>query len=71
MNYVKRLYWQNVIPILFSVPFVYLQYYKHINTQCCISQTKQNIIMFIIVLGQHVSILIESSSGPSEMQILT
>jgi len=27
--------------------------------------------MFIIVLGQHVSILIESSSGPSKIQILT
>ena len=25
-----------------------------------------NFIMFIIVLGQHVSIFIESSSGPSE-----
>ena len=29
-----------------------------------------NFIMFIIVLGQHVSILIESSSGPSKIQIL-
>jgi len=28
-------------------------------------------IVFIIVLGQHVSILIESSSGPSKIQILT
>jgi len=27
--------------------------------------------MFIFVLGQHVSILIESSSGPSKIQILT
>jgi len=27
---------------------------------------KQNFIVFIIVLGQHVSILIESSSGPSK-----
>jgi len=26
--------------------------------------------MFIIVLGQHVWILIESSSGPSKIQIL-
>ena len=26
--------------------------------------------MFIIVLGQHVSIIIESSSGPSKIQIL-
>ena len=26
--------------------------------------------MFIVVLGQHVSILIESSSGPSKIQIL-
>jgi len=34
----------------------------YINIQCCISQTQQNFIMFIIVLGQHVSILIESSS---------
>ena len=28
-------------------------------------QTQHNFIMFIIVLGQHVSILIESSSGLS------
>ena len=34
-------------------------------------QTQQNFIMFIIVLGQHVSIVIESSSGPSKVQILT
>jgi len=27
--------------------------------------------MFIILLGQRVSILIESSSGPSKIQILT
>jgi len=27
--------------------------------------------MFIIVLGQHVSIVTESSSGPSKKQILT
>jgi len=27
--------------------------------------------MFIIVLQQHVSILIQSSSGPSTIQILT
>ena len=31
-----------------------------------IYQTQHNFIMFIIVLGQHVSILIESSSGPSK-----
>ena len=37
-----------------------------INIQWCVSQTQQNFIMFIIVLGQHVSILIESSSGPSK-----
>ena len=29
------------------------------NTQRCISQTQQNFIVFITVLGQHVSILIE------------
>jgi len=43
----------------------------YINIQQCISQTQQNFIMFIIVLRQHVSILIESSSGPSKIQILT
>ena len=43
----------------------------YINIQRCISQTRQNFIMFITVLGQHVSILIESSSGPSKIQILT
>jgi hypothetical protein len=37
-----------------------------INIRWCVSQTQQNFIMFIIVLGQHVSILIESSSGPSK-----
>jgi len=36
------------------------------NMQGYISQTRQNFIMFIIALGQHVSILIESSSGPSK-----
>ena len=38
----------------------------YINIQRCISQTQQNFIMFIIVLEQHVSILIESTSGPSK-----
>jgi len=38
----------------------------YINIQWCISQTQQNFIVFIIVLGQHVSILIESASGPSK-----
>jgi len=33
-----------------------------INRQWCISQTQQNFIMFITVLGQHVSTLIESVS---------
>ena len=36
----------------------------YINIQRCISQTQQNFIMFIIVIGRRVSILIESSSGP-------
>jgi len=40
-----------------------------INIQWCVSQIQQNFIMSIIVLGQHVSILIESSSGPSKKQI--
>ena len=38
----------------------------YINIRWCVSQTQQNFIVFIIVLGQHVSILIESSSGPSK-----
>ena len=38
----------------------------YINVQWYVSQTQQNSIMFIIVLGQRVSILIESSSGPSK-----
>ena len=38
----------------------------YINIQWCGSQTQQTFIMFIILLGQHVSILIESSSGPSK-----
>ena len=36
------------------------------NIQWCFSQTEQHFIMFITVLGQHVSILIESSSAPSK-----
>jgi len=36
--------------------------YKYIT----VYQTKQNFIMFIIVLGQHVLFLTESSSGPSK-----
>jgi len=44
----------------------------HKYTMMCRSDTKKkNFIMFIIVLEQHVSILIESSSGPSMIQILT
>ena len=42
----------------------------YINIKGCISQTQQNFIVFVIVLVQHVSILIESSSVPSKIQIL-
>ena len=38
----------------------------YINIQCCVSQTQKNFIMFILLLGQHVTILTESSSGPSK-----
>ena len=38
----------------------------YINIQWRISQDNKNFIMFVIVLGRHVSILIESSSGPSK-----
>jgi len=48
-----------------------ITWFSNINIQWCVSQTKQNFIMFIIVLGQHVSILMESSSGPSKIQFLT
>ena len=37
------------------------KYSSDINMQWCISQTQQTFIIFINVLGQHVSILIESS----------
>ena len=43
---------------------------RYVNIQWCISQIQQN-FMFIFILGQHVSIPIESSSGPSKKQILT
>ena len=33
---------------------------------CLVYRSSETFIMFIIVLGQHVSILIESSSGPSK-----
>ena len=46
-------------------------FHTYINIQWCVSQTQQNTIVIIIVLGQHVSILIESSSGPSKLQIFT
>jgi hypothetical protein len=49
----------------------HIYFNTYINIQWCISQTQHNFIMFIIVLGQHVSILKESSSGPSKKQILT
>jgi len=54
---------QLFIKFSFCHPEVFNTY---INIQWCISQTQQNFIMLIIVLGQHVSILIESSSGPSK-----
>jgi hypothetical protein len=49
---------------LFNVchPEVFNTYKKY--TMMC--QTQKNFIMFTIVLGQHVSLLIESSSGPSK-----
>jgi len=33
-------------------------------------ETQQKFMMFIIVLGRHVSILKESSLGPSKIQII-
>ena len=60
---------QVIRPIFFNVyhPEVFNTY---INIQWCISQKQQNFIKFIIVLGQHASILIKSS-GPSKIQNLT
>ena len=37
-----------------------------VNIQSCVSRTQKNFVIFIIVLGRHVSILIESSSDPSK-----
>ena len=42
----------------------------YMNIQC-ISQTQPILIGLFYYLGQHVSTLIESSSGPSKIQILT
>jgi len=42
---------------LFILMFVTRKCLTHINIQWCISQTQQNFILFIIVLGQRVSIL--------------
>jgi len=54
--------------LMFAIPQCLNTY---INIQWCISQTQQNFIMFITVLGKYISILIELSSGPSKIQILT
>jgi len=53
--------WQN---LMFAIPKCLT--HMGINIQWCVSQTQQNFITFIIVLGQYVSILTESSSGPSK-----
>jgi len=47
---------------MFAIPKCLTHIYKY----TMMYQTQQNFIMFIIVLGQHVSIPIESSSGPSK-----
>ena len=52
-----------------NYPYLGLKIYhiaSGINIQWCVSHTQPNFIMFIIVLGQHVLILTESSSGPSK-----
>ena len=51
-----------VIPISHNYSNWVIRIYKY--TMMC--QTQKNFIMFTIVLGQHVSLLIESSSGPSK-----
>ena len=53
-----------------SINVRYNSIHLYINIQWCISKTQKNFILFIIVLGQHVSIPIESSSGPSSVKIL-
>ena len=47
-------------------PMRMLKFYAYKYTMM-FQSNEQNFIMFIIVLGQHVSILIESSSGPSKI----
>jgi len=58
-----RLFWHVVRMGIGNYPKMY--------TFTMMYQTQQNFIMFIFVLWQRVSILIESSSGPSKIQILT
>ena len=53
-----------------SVYYGYYTFLEWIYNDVSVKQ-KKNFIIFIILLGQHVSILIESSSGPSKIQILT
>ena len=52
---------QNIY-LMFAIPKCLTHMYKY----KMMSQSNTNIIMFIIVLGQHVSILIESLSDPSK-----
>ena len=63
--------WARVLTLYHSFLFIFTVchpevFNTYINIQWSISQTQQYFIMFVIVLGQHVSILIESSSGPSK-----
>jgi len=46
---------------MFAIPKCFTQIYTMMS-----QSNTTNFIMFIIVLGQHVSILIESSSGHSK-----
>jgi len=52
--------------ILFLVHFIHWHNSLSIYKYTVMYQTQQNFIMFIVVLGQHVLILIESSSGHSK-----
>ena len=56
-----EVYLHSFLTTVFFNVFHHEVFNTYINIQCCVSQTQQNFIVFIIVLGRHVSSLIESS----------
>jgi len=67
--YAYLLHWTdpNNFKVCHPEVFNTIQIYNEVS----VKHKKKNFIMFIILLEQHVSILIESSSGPSKKQVLS